>query len=256
VKVLLQKELLELFRTRRVLFLPLLFIALGISGPVLIRMLPLIVERSGPGLGMSLPEMGPADGFQQFLELSRQFGLLAVILVFMGLVAGERRDGVLVTLFVKPVSRLSYLAARWAANALYALLSMVLGVGVALLYTLLLLGTPDLRAALLAAVLYASYLLLAVSWTFFFSSLTRSPAAAAGLALLPLFLLPLLGFLWAPLGRYGPYGAVSAGTAVVGGVGQAVQGVPPAAWASAGINIAASIALVGAAYLALREAEL
>lgn len=256
MRVLVQKEWRELVRTRRVLFLPLLFIVLGISGPVLIRLLPVIVESSDPGLGLALPEMGPADGFLQFLEFSRQMGLLGIILVFMGLVSGERRDGVLVTLFVKPVSRLTYLTARWSVNAAYALVSLGLGVGVALAYTRLLLGELDVGAALLAGALYAGYLLLAVSWTFFFSSLLRSPGAAAGLSLVPLFVLPVLGFLWEPLGRYGPYGAVAAGSAALGGIEQAAQAIPTAAWVSTAVNLAGSIALLAGAYLVLREAEL
>jgi hypothetical protein len=98
--------------------------------------------------------------------------------------------------------------------------------------------------------------LLVVSWTFFFSSLTSSPGAAAGLSLVPLFLLPVLGFLWKPLGTYGPYGAVAAANAALGGVGQQAVALPAAAWVSAGVNVVTGVLLVIAAYLALREAEL
>jgi ABC-2 type transport system permease protein len=200
--------------------------------------------------------MGPAEGFLQFLELARQFGLLAVVLVYMGIVAGERRDGLLVTVLVKPVSRLAYLTSRWLVNGAYVLASFVLGTGVAVLYTYLLLGRPDLGAALAAGGLYLTYMLLAFSWTTAFSSLTRSAGIAAGLALIPLFALPVIGYLWSPLGEYGPYGAVAAGTAALGMAQTATEAVPWSALVSAGVNVAGSLALLGASFLAIRRAEL
>jgi hypothetical protein len=123
-------------------------------------------------------------------------------------------------------------------------------------YTYLLLGALDLSAALSAGALYLSYVLLAFSWTMAFSSLSRSAGVAAGLSLIPLFALPLLGYLWEPLGTYGPYGAVAAGTAALGGVSQAAEAVPWSAVASAFLNLTASLALLGAAYLSIRDAEL
>jgi ABC-2 type transport system permease protein len=256
VSALLAKELRELWRSKRVLILPLLFIAIGITGPALIRLIPILLEQTPGTIGLELPDFGPADGLAQYLELARQMGLLAVLLVYMGILAGERRDGLLAFLFVKPVSRLTYVSVRWATNGTYVLASFAVGAGVAAVYTLLLLGAPDYGAMAQATLLYLTYVLLAFSWVTLFSALSRSPALAAGLSLLPLFVLPVLGALWDPLGTYGPYGAVAAGTARIGAAEIAAQPVPPSALASAGLNIALSVLLVLGAYRALRNAEL
>ena len=96
MNVLLRKDLKELLRTRRILFPPILFIVLGIAGPVFVRLLPVILKSAqAQDCQLTLPKTTPADGFVQFLSLVRQLGLLAVILLSMGLMAGERRDGIL-----------------------------------------------------------------------------------------------------------------------------------------------------------------
>ncbi len=257
VRVLAAKEMRELLKTLRVIILPAVFVFFGIAGPGLIRLLPILLENSGTaGLDMSLPDFGPADGFGQFLELARQMGLLAVLIVYMGIVAGERRDGMLATLFVKPVPRSIYLTTRWFVNGAYVLASFLLGACVAVLYTVLLLGRIDLGAAAGATVLYATYVLLTFSWTTFFSAWMKSPPAAAGLSVLPLFVLPALGALYEPLGQYGPYGAVAAGTASLGMLGAAAVPVPSSAVISAALNLVWSVLLVAGAHAALRRAEL
>jgi ABC-2 type transport system permease protein len=257
MRVLVGKEILELRRTFRFIVLPALFLVFGILGPAVIRALPLILKNSGgQQFDLQMPEFGPADGLAQFLQLTRQMGLLAVIVVYMGIVAGERKDGTLAMLFVKPVSRMDYLWSRWAVNGAYVLVSFLLGSAVAVLYTLLLLGRPDYGAMAEATGLYLTYVLLVFSWTTLFSALMRSPAAAAGLSVVPLFLLGLLGYIWKPLGLYGPYGATAAGTAVVGATGSPSVPVPASALISAGLNLALCVLCVLGAYRALRRAEL
>ncbi len=257
MRVLLGKELLELRRTFRVIVLPALFVVFGLAAPALIRALPMIIKGSeAQGLDIPLPDFGPADGIAQYLSFARQLGLIAVIVLYMGIIAGERKEGTLAMLFVKPVSRLSFVWTRWVVNGAYLGLSFLAGCGTAVLYTVLLLGRPDFSAAAAAAGLYLAYLLLAFSWTTLFSALTKNPGIAAGLSIVPLFVVPVLGALWKPLGEYGPYGAVAAGTAAVGAVGSPSVSVPLSAFFSVGLDLFLSAALVFAAYWALRRAEL
>lgn len=254
--VLLRKELRELRRTWRFVFLPLLFVVFGIAGPVFIRLLPALMESAQAEMQITLPEMTPGDALVQFFSLSRQMGLLAVILLFMGILAGERREGLLTVLFVKPVSRLQYVGTRWLVNGLYVLGSVVLGAAVALLYTALLVGPPHTGQMVIATALFLSYVLLCFSWTVCFSALVKSPPAAAGLSLLPLFVLPVLGSLWEPLGTWGPYGAVRAADGALGAASVAPAPIEAAAVASGVLDLGLSLVLVGCAYLALRRAEL
>ena len=257
MSVLVRKELREMWRTRRFLFLPLLFAVFGISGPVLIRLLPTILKSAGTeGVPVKIPAMGPADALLQYLSMARQLGFLGVIVLFMGVIANERKEGTLTVLFVKPVSRLTFLWSRWLVNGTYVLLAVVVGALLATLYTALLVGAPDVGAMVIATVLYLAYTLLLFSWTVWFSALMKNAAAAAGLAIIPLFVVPLVGSLWKPLGEYGPYGAVTAGTASLGGLAGPPVAVHASAWFSAGLDVVLAVALVFAAYAALRRAEL
>ncbi|NLE74267.1 MAG: ABC transporter permease subunit [Actinobacteria bacterium] len=254
--ILLAKEMRELLRTHRWLILPVLFVVFGISGPALARLLPVLLESAGAGLEIVLPPPSPTDGYAQFLKSTNELGILAVILVFMGIIASERKNGTLAALLVNPVSRLTFVWAKWLVNGAYTLLSFTLGAAFAIVYSYLLLGTPDLAALLEATGLYLSYLLLAFSWTLCLSALVRSPAAAGGLSLIPLFLLPMLGMLWRPLAEYGPYGVVNAATRLVGGMGTPSIAVESPALVSLVLNLLVSVLLVAAAYVALRRAEL
>ena len=136
------------------------------------------------------------------------------------------------------------------------MVSFLLGACVAVLYTVLLLGRIDVSAAAGATVLYATYVLLTFSWTTFFSAWMKSPAAAAGLSVLPLFVLPALGVLWKPLGEYGPYGAVAAGTAALGMLGTPTVPIPGSAVISTVLDLGWSVLLVVGAHAVLRRSEL
>ena len=117
MRALLQKEMRDLVRTRRIIFLPAAFAVFGILAPSLIRLLPTVIKQAGQQVQIAMPDFGPADGLAQYLQFSRQLGLLVMIIIFMGIVAGERAGGLLSVLFVKPVSRLRYLSLRWVLNA-------------------------------------------------------------------------------------------------------------------------------------------
>lgn len=256
MRVLLNKDIRELFRTYRFLVLPVVLSLFGIAAPAVIRLLPVLMRSAQAEIDLDIPELGPADAVLQFLQMARQLGLLAAVLLFMGIVATERRDGTLAVLFVKPVSRLSYVWSRWSVNGLYVLLSFLLGTGLAVLCTRILLGVPDYSAVAAATGLYLCYFLLVFSWTLFFSARVKAPLWAGGLSIIPLFVLPHLGALWKPLGTYGPYGAVAAGTAAIGGLGEPGSPVSTAGSISAVADVVLAVLLVLASYLVLRRAEL
>jgi ABC-2 type transport system permease protein len=256
MNVLLRKDLKELLRTRRILFPLILFVVLGIMGPVFVRLLPVLLKGAQTQIQFTVPVASAGDGFLQFLSLVNQLGVLAIILLSMGLIAGERKEGTLAVLFVKPVSRLQYVWSRWLVNGLLYTLSFALGSAVAILYTLLLLGRPPLSTLATVTGLEVCYLVLVFSWTLFFSSMARGPGVAAGLSLIPFFLFPTLGAIWRPLGEWGPYGAVAAGTKALAGMNGPAVPLTSAAYVSAGLDLVLSAALVFAAYAVLRKTEL
>jgi len=112
-------------------------------GPVFVRLLPVLLKGAQAQMQLTLPTTTPGDGFLQFLSLVRRLGLLAVILLSMGLIAGERRGGTLAVLFVKPVSRMAYVWSRRLTSGALIGVASVVGSAVAVLSTLLLGSTPS-----------------------------------------------------------------------------------------------------------------
>ena len=134
--------------------------------------------------------------------------------------------------------------------------AFAVGGGVAILYTILLLGRPHVGAMGTALLLYECYVLLVFSWTFFFSALFKHGPAAGGVSIVPLFVLPFLGTLWKPLGTWGPYGAVSSGSGLIGSAGVTPVSLTASGVGSAVIDLGLSLVLLLAAYAVLRRAEL
>ncbi|MDP6508545.1 MAG: ABC transporter permease subunit [Chloroflexota bacterium] len=162
-----------------------------------------------------MPDPVPADGVQQFLENVGQLGWIALILVTMGALAGERAAGTVAIVLATPISRNFFVLAKLVSRLALLLVSVLAGAAVCLLYTELLLGAYPLPEFLAATGLYLLYGALVVAWTILMSSLVKSGIGAGGLALVPLFLIPILSLLSGRLGDFLPFGLIIAAGDIV-----------------------------------------
>jgi hypothetical protein len=175
----LRKELLELFKTGRLVIVTGVMIFFGILGPAAARYLPQLMEGQLPeGMQIIMPAPVPADGIQQFLENVGQLGWVTLILVTMGALAGERATGTVAVVLATPVSRNAFVLAKLISRLLLLLVSVLAGAAVCLLYTGLLLGAYPLPEFLAATGLFVLYGALVIAWTILMSSLVNSPASA------------------------------------------------------------------------------
>ncbi|HSM38107.1 MAG TPA: ABC transporter permease subunit [Candidatus Limnocylindrales bacterium] len=181
---LLRKELLEQWRTRRLLVVAVVFVMLGIGSPFLARYTAEIIQAvGGVPFDIEFPTPTVADAVDQFLKNLGQAGILTAILLSMGSVATEKERGTAALVLSKPVSRASYLAAKLVAIGVTLAVSLALASAAGYLYTALLfeapsmLGWTGMTALLLLAL--AAYAAL----TFLGSTLTRSAVAAAGIGI-------------------------------------------------------------------------
>ena len=190
---LLEKEVVELWRTYRLGLFCALLIVLGILSVVLTKYLPEI-ERllSPPNDELGLDETGVPDVVDFLVSNLIQFGGLAAILLAMGSVAGERERGTAALVLARPVARAAYLFSKLAAIAM----TIGLGTGVAVLgawlYTALLFELqPPLPWVQLALVVWLAVMVPA-SITFLGSTLSRSALGAAAVGLGAVVVLSLL----------------------------------------------------------------
>ena len=106
---LLRKELLEQWRTRRLLVVTVVFVALGIGSPFLARYTPELIQAlGGVPFEIEFPEPTTLDAIDQFLKNLGQVGILSAILLAMGSVATEKERGTAALLLSKPASRAAY----------------------------------------------------------------------------------------------------------------------------------------------------
>jgi len=183
--VLLRKELLELWRTYKVLAMGLVFLLFGLLSPALAKVTPELLKMLGtsqPGFVIQIPPPTTVDALDQYLKNLTQLCTLVLILVAMGSVARERERGTVILTLSKPVGRGAFLAAKFASLAALLVGSLIVSAAFCYLYTVLLFGSLQAWLFLQVNLLLAEYLLVILALTFLGSALLRSQLAAGGLA--------------------------------------------------------------------------
>ncbi|HEX2767369.1 MAG TPA: ABC transporter permease subunit [Candidatus Limnocylindria bacterium] len=189
----LRKELLEQWRTKRLLVVAIVFIALGISSPFLARYIAEIIEALGDApFEIEMPEPTIADAVSQFLRNLGQAGILTAVLLSMGSVATEKERGTAALFLSKPVGRGAFLAAKLVAIGTTLVVGLVLAAIAGYAYTTLLFEAPSVGGWLGMTGMLLLSLLAYAALTFLGSTLTRSAIAAAGIGVGGMILLAMV----------------------------------------------------------------
>jgi ABC-2 type transport system permease protein len=247
---LLRKELLEAWRTRRMLVVAIVLIAFGIASPFLARYLPELVEAlAGGQFQIVIPPPTVRDAADQFLKNVGQAGILTAVLLAMGSVAVEKERGTAALMLSKPASRGAYLLAKMVA------ITVTLGVGLVLAsaggyaYTALLFeALPPVGWAAMTGLLLLMLVVYA-TLTFLGSVLTRSSVAAAAIGVGGLLVVALVSAL-PTIGAYTPGGLSEPATALA--LGADAGGVIGPVL----VNLGLVAGLLLVAWLAFRRQEL
>ncbi|AIQ14471.1 ABC transporter permease subunit [Paenibacillus durus] len=189
-----RKEMLEMIRSYKLLWIPVVFIILGIMQPISAYYMPEILKMSGD-VPQGLLELYKMPGAGEVMAKSigqyGMVGLLVLALSAMNSFAGEREGGTAELVLARPLTPLAAASPKWLAQLTLLALSLGLGAACAGYYTVRLIGGLSWSAVLAASALYGLWLLCVVSLTLLFSARLRAPAAAflslaaaAGLGLL------------------------------------------------------------------------
>ncbi|WP_419871766.1 ABC transporter permease [Candidatus Pristimantibacillus sp. PTI5] len=205
--VMVQKELLELVRSYKLLWVPLIFVLLGIMQPVSTYYMPVILEHAGSmpeGTVIEIPKPLGTEVLAQTLQQFGTLGVLVLVLACMGTVSGERNSGAASLILVKPISVLSYIGSKWTSMLLLAWGSLTAGYLASWYYTGLLFGEIPFSGVLSSLLVYGLWLSFVMAITLLFSALLRSPAAAAFSTLGGAIVLSLLAGLFPKIFGWGP----------------------------------------------------
>jgi ABC-2 type transport system permease protein len=189
---LLEKEVIEAWRTHRLVMVAALYVVLGIASPLIIRYLPELQSLFGPvDEELGLGELGLPDVIDLLARNLVQFGSVGAVLLTMGAVAGERERGTLGLVLSKPVSRTAVLAAKFVGIAMVLGLGTILGVLATFLYSALLFAPTDPLPWAQMAMLLLLAVLVPASITFLGSVLSGSSLGAAAMGVAGLVVLSL-----------------------------------------------------------------
>lgn len=245
---LLKKELREQWRTYRPLIVGSIFLMFGITTPLILKYLPLILEGAGEGMSIEMPPPTAAQSLLEYAGTIAQVGVLVAVLVAMGCVANELRSGTAVMTLSKPVGRGAFVTAKLAAMSLTFLVSMVVASALCFGYTVWLIEGAGLTAFIGLNLLLGLFFVLCLAVTLAFSSLFKSSLAAGGAALAVLLGQALLGAV-PYVGDFMPNKILGWGNSLLMGGGKSY-------WGALAVTVAAIVVSILAAQRALRLRDL
>jgi ABC-2 type transport system permease protein len=247
----LRKELVEQWRSYRLLIVGVVLLLFGLASPLLAKYTPEILRLAlpeGEEILQLIPPPTVADAVSQYLKNITQFGLLLAVLMAMGSVAQEKDKGTAGLMLVKPIPRGVFLMAKFIALGLTFAAGIFLAGVAAYYYTLLLFEPLSLPVWLAVNGLLLVFILVYVALTLLCSTLTGSQVVSGGLALG--FVVVLSGLGAVPrLGDHLP-GRLNtwAGSLVV------AKGDP--AWSALGVSLGLIATALLVAWLVLERQEL
>ena len=245
-----RKEMLEQWRTYRLLIVAAVFAAFGLASPLFAKFTPELLKAiPGVPAGIlgSIPAPTVADAITQYVKNMSQFGILLALLMAMGMVVQEKERGTAAFFLTRPVSRETFLLAKFAALAVTFTASLVLAAIGCWYYTLVLFEPlawgPFLALNGLMLVVFLVYMALAL----LASTIARTNGVAVGLAFVALIVVGVFGAL-PSIGEYLPARLFSWGaTLMMGGTGTA--------WPAFGISLGIIILALLAACIIFRRQE-
>ena len=191
-RILLRKELLEAWRTRRLPVVAVLFLVVGIVSPLTAKYLPEILTATlGDQLPIPIPTPVAADALAQLQKNLGQLGALAAIALAMGSVSGELDRGTAALVLAQPATRGAFLAAKLVAIGVVLAVAVTAATAVAWVYTAILFEPLPVGGWLAMTALSWLALLAWASLTFLASAATGSTTAAAGLGFVALIVVSL-----------------------------------------------------------------
>ncbi|MEK3980169.1 ABC transporter permease subunit [Psychrobacillus sp. FSL K6-2836] len=182
--VLVNKEFTQMIRDFKIIWLPLVFILLGITQPVMTYYLPTILEALGSGQGITIdPSMTAQQGGEILAgTLASQFdqlGIMIIAISLMGIIQTDKANGMLAFILTRPVAVRSYVGGKIASNYIFTAFSITVGYLASYLYVNFLFTNVAVSDMLIGLLFYLVWVLFIVSFTTMISTLINSPGLIA-----------------------------------------------------------------------------
>ena len=194
--VALRKELIEQWRSYRLVVVGAVLLDFGLASPLLAKYGPEVIRQAlpeGEEILKLIPSPTAADAVAQYLKNISQFGILLAVLMTMGSVAQEKDKGTAALMLAKPMPRGVFLAAKMVALGLTFAIGIFLAGAACYYYTMLIFEALSLPAWLALNGLLLLFILVYVALTLLCSTLSQSQVVSGALAFGFLVVLSALG---------------------------------------------------------------
>jgi ABC-2 type transport system permease protein len=164
--VIFKKEMLEHARSKKWIWVPLVFFIFGIMDQLTTYYLPKILKAVGglpEGAEINIPMPKPPQAFLLSISEIEFLGFLIIGLASMKLISGELKSGVYELILSKPVKYSNYVTAKWSAISLLVLVSLFIGLLGGWYYTNILFGKLEFTKFLNSFLIFSVYVLFFIS---------------------------------------------------------------------------------------------
>ncbi len=180
---LLKKEITEQIRTFKLVIVGGVFLFFGITTPFLLYYMPEILALFEDQMIIELPPPTAIQSLAEFAGTIGQVGLLIAVLMAMGAISSEMRNGTAIMTLSKPVSRSAFVNAKLIALSLNFVVSLFISAMVCFAYTVWIIESAEIVPYILLNLLLALFLIFCLALTLLCSSFFRSSLAAGGVAI-------------------------------------------------------------------------
>lgn len=179
-----KKEVQQMAREFKIFWLPIVFILLGLTQPIMMYYLPVILQSAGGIEGIIIdPTMAKPVGQEVLAStLNSQFdqlGIIILVVATMSIIQGEKANGMMGFILTRPVSISSYLNSKIIIHYILAVICIALGYAVSYGYSAYLFTVVPFKEALWALAFYCVWLLFVITFVAMMSTFFKSPAVIA-----------------------------------------------------------------------------
>ena len=208
-----KKEIVELVKTVKGVVLAIVFLFLAISAPLITKLTPEILKAAGNGasqdemnvLASIIPTPTSVTSYNQFASNFNSIGLLAIIIVFAGIVANEKAKNTAAYILTKNISRTQFIVSKLAAAVVFTFVSMIISAGVLKLYTDLLFDDKliDFKYFIIFFALLLLYIFFILTIVLFSSIISKNVTSATFIGFLIFIVFSVLPSV-PKIGKYTP----------------------------------------------------
>ncbi|MCA1054494.1 ABC transporter permease [Rossellomorea aquimaris] len=180
--VLFRKEMKESARNFKWIWMPIVFMIIGLTEPLTAYYLPDILDSIGDLPDGAVIEIPPPSSPEILMSTIGQFntlGVLLIVLSFMSTISGERKNGTAAMVLVKPVSYHAYIYSKWAGSFVLLWVSYLAGMVSSWYYINLLFEDISADRFFQSLFVYGVWLTFILTMLIFFSSLVKASGLAA-----------------------------------------------------------------------------